>query len=209
MHYERLGGKIERAIEVIRSFAEPFYVATSWGKDSVVVADLVFLAIENVPLYHVSQPDSDLVEENQAVADAFSVRNETIVVRSLKKSWRDGQKTPELVSGIRWIQAMLGTTRWIGGLRRGEKGGRQFRSDPIQGNSCQPICDWSVQDVFAYLAGRNLPVHSRYAMTGGGRWPRDRIRVCTFGGYRGTAGGRAEWEQEYYGDVLRRIAATR
>ena len=40
----------------------------------------------------------------------------------------------------------------------------------------------------------------------GGRFPRDRIRVASLSGRRGDGMGRAEWEREYYGDVLRRLA---
>ena len=65
----------------------------------------------------------------------------------------------------------------------------------------------SAADVFAYLASRQLPVHPAYAMLGGGRYQRDRIRVSSLGGRRGDGMGRAEWEREYYGDILRRLEA--
>lgn len=72
---------------------------------------------------------------------------------------------------------------------------------------CRPIIDWTTNDVFAALRMLDLPVHPAYAMSGGGRWSRDRLRVDCIGGERGRGIGRAEWEQEYYGDVLRRLAA--
>ena len=62
-------------------------------------------------------------------------------------------------------------------------------------------------DVMAYLARFNLPVHPAYGMLGSGRYDRERIRVATLGGERGGGAGRREWESEYYGDVLNRIAA--
>ncbi|TXH99574.1 MAG: hypothetical protein E6Q76_19695 [Rhizobium sp.] len=60
-------------------------------------------------------------------------------------------------------------------------------------------------DVFAYLAFHGLPVHPNYAMLGAGRWPREYLRTAPLGGKRGDQFGRAEWEREYYGDVLRRL----
>ena len=62
-------------------------------------------------------------------------------------------------------------------------------------------------ETFGYLAAHDLPVHPAYAMLGGGRWERDRIRVASLGGRRGDGIGRAEWEREYYSDVLNRLAA--
>ena len=72
-------------------------------------------------------------------------------------------------------------------------------------STCRPITWWSVQDVFSWLAAKDLPAHPVYAMQGGGRWPRERIRVASLGGRRGSGIGRSEWEREYYGDVLRRL----
>jgi len=76
------------------------------------------------------------------------------------------------------------------------------------GASFRPIGRWRQADVFSYLHHHHLPVHPAYAMLGGGRWPRRHIRVHSIGGERGTEHGRREWEQEYYGDVLRRIEAA-
>ena len=72
-------------------------------------------------------------------------------------------------------------------------------------NTCAPIGWWTARDVFAYLHLHGLPVHPAYAMTRGGLWPRDRIRVASLGGQRGRGAGREEWERLYYGDELRRI----
>ena len=72
-------------------------------------------------------------------------------------------------------------------------------------SGCAPISAWRESDVFSYLAKNKLPVHPAYAMLGGGRWPRHRLRVAEIGDTHGTGGGRREWEQEYYGDVLRRL----
>lgn len=57
-------------------------------------------------------------------------------------------------------------------------------------------------DVFAYLHKHDLPVHPAYAMTMGGFYDRRWLRVSSLGGLRGADRGRAEWEQQYYGDIV-------
>lgn len=102
--------------------------------------------------------------------------------------------------------------RHVPGIRAEESSGRLIRQwvyGEASPNGCAPITRWSTADVFAYLATRRLPVHPAYAMLGGGRWPRERLRVAEIGDTHGAAGGRREWEREYYGDVLRRALAGR
>lgn len=75
---------------------------------------------------------------------------------------------------------------------------------PFTAKTCRPIIDWPTEAVFAYLAHYRLPTHPNYGMLGGGRWDRGRLRVGgSVGGSDGDNFGRAEWEREYYGDLLR------
>lgn len=94
------------------------------------------------------------------------------------------------------------------GVRAEESGKRTIlaRSGGIASKStCRPLTWWRIQDVFGWLAAKELPAHPVYAMRGGGRWQRNEIRVASLGGKRGDGFGREQWEQEYYGDVLRRL----
>lgn len=216
LHY-RLGNvasKAGRAWAAIAEFgaAGPCVVMSSWGKDATAVAHLAMAA--GLPIVHIAQPDADPTGECEAVADAFLSAHPTAAYHVIRVPRTGdplipGRPTPELLAGVAESRRRFETDRWVNGLRRAEKGGRQFRPGAICGVSCAPIFDWSTADVFAYLAYHDLPVHPRYAMLGGGRWPRERLRVCTFGGFRGGGGGRNEWEYEYYGDVLRRIEVDR
>jgi len=109
-------------------------------------------------------------------------------------------------SGV--FTAAVGASRSIHGVRAAESGERSL-SAAVHGvatnRTCRPILRWTGPEVFAFLEQAELPVHPSYAMLGGGRWNRDRIRVGTLCGVRGGGIGRAEWEQEYYGDVVRRL----
>jgi phosphoadenosine phosphosulfate reductase len=74
--------------------------------------------------------------------------------------------------------------------------------------SFAPLAYLTVHDIFAYLYENGLPVHPVYAMTGGGRWDKYRLRVSAIGNPEGRGVGRLVWEKEYYGDVLARMGTT-
>jgi phosphoadenosine phosphosulfate reductase len=99
-------------------------------------------------------------------------------------------------------------SRHVSGIRADESRGRRKRMERwglASVNALAPLGWWTAADVFGYLAVHDLPVHPSYAMLGGGRWRRDHLRVDELAGDRGAGIGRAEWEREYYGDVLRRL----
>lgn len=68
--------------------------------------------------------------------------------------------------------------------------------------------------MFAYLARENLPVHPTYAMTQGGFYDREWLRVHPLGTAtppQSAVHGRdhATWEDTYYPDVLAAAKKTR
>lgn len=194
----------------------PCYAGTSWGKDSVVVAYLLWRYAPDVPLMHLRptnhNPDCD------AVRDAYFDRypGQKYVEVSVDYSGVDRTQPDSVVDRETdrcWYKAIreFGDAyghRHILGLRGEESAGRRLRMAKWGLNSpngCAPIGNWSTADVFAALASRLLPVHPAYAMLGSGRWQRDRLRVAELGDTHGKGSGRREWEAEYYGDVLRRL----
>lgn len=210
---------VDRSLEVIRRFAAtgPCYCGVSWGKDSVVVAHLCLLTDPSIPLIHLRpsnhNPDCD------AVRDDYFRRFPGQAYYEVRVDYGDlhAQNLPvhelDRATDKRWYAAIRESGRQyrgrhVLGIRSEESGGRRLRqmiwgeSSP---NGCAPITRWSTADVFAYLAANRLPVHPVYAMLGGGRWPRDRLRVAEIGDTHGTGSGRREWELEYYGDIIRRL----
>lgn len=209
------GRKVERALDEICDFAarKNGYAGVSWGKDSTVLAHLCHLATprlrKSIPVVWIkvnpiANPDCDAVEE-----------------RFLERWWLDYHRievecrrdlfglhaTGTLEKGFDEAVRRFGPHH-ISGVRGDESGDRKRRmrkwgTETIR--TLAPLGWWSHADIFAYLAAHDLPIHPAYAMTGGGRWPRDRLRVASMGGRRGDGIGRAEWEREYYGDVLRRL----
>lgn len=221
IHGARLAasGRCEAAERIIGEFVEGSgraYVGVSWGKDSVVVAHLSLS--HGLPLVSIrdraEEPDPASIDRTR---DAFLNRHGAVVeyieedVVGSSATGREDAAGPSLIEAFARVQARHGFSRYVYGLRGAESSQRRRRmlSGMCHGRSCAPIGYWSGDDVFGYLAHHGLPAHSNYAMTGGGRWDRDRLRVCNVGGPRGTGMGRREWEREYYGDVLRRLASRR
>jgi phosphoadenosine phosphosulfate reductase len=203
IHGATLDRKIDQALDRIRSFAaEPCYCSVSWGKDSVVVAHLVSTADSRVPLGHL------VIRATTAPnPDSERVRDSYLRMTSQRYAEVDGRETKQHDFGC--LASAFGFSRSINGVRAAESGERRL-SRLVHGVAtegvCRPIIDWTTDDVFGYLARFALPVHPAYAMLGGGRYDRQWIRVASLGGERGRGIGRAEWEREYYGDVLRRRA---
>lgn len=213
VHGARLerGAKVERSLAALEAFAAagPCYVAVSGGKDSVAAAHLARRAGLDELFIHLrarvgANPDSPTVLA--ALGGVVEV----------EIAYEDGDddysaSNPAWLAAIARAQAIAGTDRVVMGLRADESGARKRRcmawghSTP---RTCAPLAWWTARDVFGYLTHHGLPVHPAYACLGGGRWPRERIRVDEIGGQTGAGMGRAEWEREYYGDVLRRLSAA-
>lgn len=171
----------------------PAYCSVSWGKDSVVVADLC--REMGVPYVWVKveerfNPDCPMV------ADAFGPANYLEVEA---EAGEDG-KTSSL--GFEDAATIIGTPRHISGIRTEESQSRRLRGSANTKNSCVPIARWTTQDVFAYLSLKNLPIHPAYAMNNSGQFDRKHLRVASIGGSRGTQFNRRAWENLYYGDIL-------
>lgn len=206
--HERL---VERATAVIAAFSyEPCYLGVSWGKDSVVVADLVQRHAPHVPLVWLrwepmTNPDCALVR------DAFLARHpgadyHEIVTRWVRGDHPSGWVNPDDArdAGFRPAEIRFGH-RHISGVRGDESRTRRMRCarwGETSPNTCAPLARWSALDVFAYLARWNLPIHPAYGCTFGGALERERIRVDCLGGVTGTGRGRREWESAYYADEM-------
>lgn len=74
-------------------------------------------------------------------------------------------------------------------------------------NTCRPIAHWDATHVFAYAHREGLPLHPAYAMSMGGYYDRQWLRVHPLGTAAPPASAvyrrdHAAWEELYYGDVL-------
>jgi phosphoadenosine phosphosulfate reductase len=216
-------GKVEESAEAILAFvaAGRCYAGVSHGKDSVVLAHLLWEAAPCVPLIHLRptnhNPDCDAVRD--AYFARFPEQHYEEVAIDYGTLHADGLADHELdrETDRRWYAAIADCEavhggRHILGIRNGESFGRRVRTlrwGISTARSCAPLAWWSLADIFGYLAVHGLPVHPAYAMLGGGRWPRERLRVAEIGDTHGKGSGRRAWEEEYYGAELRRLEASR
>lgn len=184
------------------------YVGVSWGKDSVVVADMVMRLHPEIPLVWVKvepafNPDCLLVRDSFLSLHP-SARYEEITIH-MRRDANGWHSSGTLEAGIRMAGQRFGIA-YIGGVRAQESRQRRLRDmryGAITTNTCAPITKFSGDDVFAYLYERDLPVHPAYACSQGGIWPRERIRVSSLGGRRGDGMGRSQWEDVYYPEAKR------
>jgi len=177
-------------------------VATSWGKDSVVVAHLAWRVNPAIRLWHwtcARSHDSAPNPDVPAVRDAFldlcpmpyvEYDGEHGVSDQLGRINRDHE--PRNIHGVRSAESRQ---RVMSAMVHGVATERM----------CRPILYWRAPTVFAYLRKYDLPVHPAYAMTAGGLLERGRLRVHSIGDDRGSGVGRREWEERYYLDVLNGI----
>jgi phosphoadenosine phosphosulfate reductase len=188
-----------RSTAYARAFADagPCYLGVSWGKDSVLLAHLVRAAGIAVPLVWVcvdgrENPDCLLVR------DAVLARWPGVDYHEIHaEAGRDGETSAR---GFEQAAARFGD-RYLSGVRAQESYARTMR---LRGHGVStartsaPLSHWTAADVFAAAYGLELPLHPVYAMTAGGRFPREHIRTSSLGGMRGTQRGRRDWERAYY-----------
>jgi phosphoadenosine phosphosulfate reductase len=207
-----LARKERKALADVRAFAAagPCYLGVSWGKDSVVTADIACRGDLNVPLVWVrvepiANPDCVVVRD-AFLATHPGARYEEVEIWCTKDG-RGWHATGTLERGFTEAASRHGD-RHVSGVRAEEAGYRKMRMrvhGTVSRRTCAPIGWWSGADVFAYLAKYNLPVHPAYAMSFGGVVERSRLRVSSLGGERGTGFGRRDWESRYYPEVYREL----
>lgn len=199
------------AVRVLREFAAegPCYAGMSCGKDSTVLMGLLReLARDHgvrIPVAYVKvNPHEN--PDNALVLDAVRAACPEVTIDVIEvNAERDAETGAwvgrgRLEAGFREADRRYGA-RHISGIRAAESALRTKVAawhGVTSAASCRPMLRWRGLDVFAYLAAQDLPVHPAYACTFGGAFARERIRVATLGGDRGTGHGRRGWELHYY-----------
>lgn len=212
--------RVERTREAIRAFVESrpdggFYGGLSFGKDSIVMCHMMREAAPEMPIISIRNaenfnPDSPRVEAALGGMLAHDYEVITYDYREADASYYDSEGRP-----VKWHNILKDLKKRYGahvtGIRADEsaKRERRVRVFGLETEfSFAPLAYMTARDVFAYLHENGLPVHPVYAMTGGGRWDKYRLRVSAIGNPEGRGVGRLQWEREYYGDVLNRMGKT-
>lgn len=214
----RLEAQGRAAVAEFAAAGNDWSVSTSWGKDSVVAAHIALLEVPDARLVwararHVETP------ECEDVRDAFLAAHPRARYEEVEYEFRvplRGEPGFETAAP----QDALGESlsgRYVSGVRAEESRIRRMsigHRGLVTRNTCRPIGRWDAMHVFAYLHREDLPVHPAYAMTVGGRHDRRWLRVhplcCApppMSAVYGTDS--AEWEDQYYGDVIRAAREAR
>lgn len=195
----------------------PCYVSLSGGKDSACLAVLLHRAgvLEQLPAVWfraVPKHNPDVPVALGALSRKLPDLNlrivdyESPVPSTLTRLQAESIARRNFDAACKSAEKQFG--RRILGIRSDESGSRKIsfrRWGRSTENSCRPLATWSIADVYGYTAIHGVPLHPAYGMLGGGRWPREHIRIDALMGSCGDEFGRREWELEYYGDVIRRL----
>lgn len=213
--------KVDKAILRIQEFSELVkrpYIAFSMGKDSTVTLHLTRIVIPqckaiyidancafpevyellartpNTEKYPATEDFLDTLERMGGVDGGRELENETMrttVIHPIKQL------------------AALGYDGQVVGLRAEENHGR-FTNFKVHGAvyfhrgyriyTCQPIGDWSYDDVWAYIFSNNI----EYCKTYDKMWhlPRDWQRISYWAGETARRYGRWAWLRQNYPDLF-------
>lgn len=163
-----------------------FYVAYSGGKDSLVCLDLLANRCPPVIFYDFGMaeakdanvvPDWLREEVYQTVVIDYGLRLEVVTkYRNFTDGpwahWPDANvatipSDTFWLEGVRVVAEGWGWTTSVVGLRRQESVRRRHRIDAnrwiaVQQEECWPVAEWSEQDIWAYIASKDLPYSSYY-----------------------------------------------
>ena len=210
-------------IAALKQWADqgPGVIATSWGKDSVIVAHLAMLAGINYPIVWVRADPFEMPECEQ-VRDEFLriwpeaqplYEERTSPLRNPKRG-EPGYDTHR-TSGAKG-QDILNeciTERYASGVRAQESRTRTLSMNThgmVTKNTCRPLGRWTGVDVFTYLARHDLPIHPAYAMSINGARDRQWLRVHPLCHFVPTIIADLDrWEDRYYADHIEKALAIR
>lgn len=207
LYAQRYAARLDRLTEAAITKMEKFCqegaarIDISWGKDSVVVAHLAYRSNLALPIAWV-KVERRFNPDCLPVRDAFLAQHCMQYLEVAAPPGRDGQTSQP---GFVEIGKQLECDRYISGIRKEESKQRELRGSKNTAKTCAPIADWTTKDVFAYLCKYDLPIHPAYAMSNGGQFERQHLRVASIGGRRGTQFSRRAWEELYYRDILQSI----
>jgi 3'-phosphoadenosine 5'-phosphosulfate sulfotransferase (PAPS reductase)/FAD synthetase len=163
--------KVAQAQSIIKEALEisPAYVACSWGKDSLVLAHLVWNIAPSTLLLHDGSDDEDEQDNYSEVREAFLGRF-PMPYQGIVRGYNDGsggglyEQLPSHPLVFLGLRAEENKTRKISLRKYGPL--HQYQSDsplhPTNSWRCCPLAWWNWKDVWAYIVAHDLPYLSAY-----------------------------------------------
>lgn len=161
--------KVEKSLSVIKEALElgPAYVAISWGKDSVVMLHLCQQVQPDILAVHIGHDYQDLIDNYSETIELYCQQRQTNHrwIKGDQKNAKEGAFSLRLSQEYPLV--FLGLRSEESAIRRKSIGKygviHQYQSGSVDGSwRCVPICYWSWQDVWAYIASNDLPCLASY-----------------------------------------------
>lgn len=163
--------KVEQSISIIKEALAiaPAYVACSWGKDSLVVAHLVWRVNPGVLLFHDGSEDEDEQDNYDEVKQSFLSRFD-MPYKGIVRGYNAGdggglyEQLPSETMVFLGLRAEESRERKIALFKYGQI--HQYCSGspvhPVGSWRCCPIAWWGWKDVWAYIVQENMKYLTAY-----------------------------------------------
>lgn len=173
-------------IEAMRALAPRSYLSLSWGKQSIVLAHMLYHIQPDIPMYFLASGESFLIHNFEQVIDEFTARWPVNLHIVRRDHVYDGQNLDWQASrdaGERDLQTMVNREDWDGwywGLAKDESRDRRitlslrwdgqphptiFRYTDGKYRCC-PLANWTVLDLAAYISTHDIPLLDQYKELG-------------------------------------------
>jgi phosphoadenosine phosphosulfate reductase len=211
------------------SMGDFWYLACSFGKDSLCLLDLIVKIKPNIPVLHMDSgycfPETYETRgyyQNKmslnltikpAPIDYFDLMRDFGIpsVNRTKSQQINIVKMLKKDTSLVWAR-QNGLNGVFLGLRKDEANGRklilnlkspiyQLKNDLWKAN---PLANWSFKDIWAYILSNNLKYPEFYDKTGLGR-TREWIRNSSWCTTDGAERGQVVWLKHYYPDLYRKL----
>lgn len=141
------------------------YLSLSWGKQSIILAHMIWQLKIDIPVVFFDEPDTDIIANFNEVRSEFLNRWQINY-----QQINDGQESPRR-SGKKFAEEN-GRNGVIMGLAKHESRDRNYTLSKNDHNNifgyangnyrCCPLAQWTIKDYAAYIAKYNLPLLSTY-----------------------------------------------
>lgn len=145
------------------------YLSLSWGKQSIILAHMLWQIRASIPAVFFDEPDTDIIADFKDVRDKF-LNHWPINYRQIN----DGQESPRRSGKKFAIENSLNGV--IMGLAAHESRSRNYTLNKSDKNNifeytagnyrCCPLAQWTIKDYAAYIAKYNLPLLYTYQKYG-------------------------------------------